>query len=284
MTAEIIVSFDGSHLDLTRLRGGGGDCATDLATIYTELYNRLRDHSIFFHPPANNTVTWAEQVTGPDGEEALGGWDPHTRHFVLHRDLALVPELVRDVVAHEMIHQIISDYPGPSDHDHDGHGDRFYKVAQTVAQALDMPTPNHATVAVWPTLDRPRGYYGPLVAYRDAHPAKGDMTAKAFIAGIPDALTPEALSRAVEASRLRKPGVTSMPDSARPTFLTARADAKRAVLADRDLKTAGTDAIWAAVLAAMDAAGAYAARDSIDPGDFTALLAPWSCMTEGETK
>ncbi|KOX14992.1 hypothetical protein ADK66_03050 [Micromonospora sp. NRRL B-16802] len=167
LTAEIFVTFDGSHLDLSRLRGGGKDCTTDLAAIYTELHTRLRDAGLHVRPPAENTVSWAEQVTGPGGVEALGGWDPDTRYFVLHVDLALVPELVRDVVAHEMVHQIISEYPGPFDHHDSGHGDRFYAVAQAVAQALDMPTPARATVAAWPTLDRPTGYYGPLVGYRD---------------------------------------------------------------------------------------------------------------------
>ncbi|MBM0259759.1 hypothetical protein [Micromonospora sp. 4G55] len=166
LTSEIVVTFNGSHLDLSRLRGGGKDCTTDLAAIYTEIYNRLREHGLVFRPPAENTVSWAEQVTGPDGTEALGGWDPDTRHFVLHVDLALVPELVRDVVAHEVVHQIITEYPQPFDHHSGGHGDRFYAVAQVVAQALDMPTPARATVAVWPTLDRPTGYYGPLVSYR----------------------------------------------------------------------------------------------------------------------
>ncbi|MBM0259760.1 hypothetical protein [Micromonospora sp. 4G55] len=109
------------------------------------------------------------------------------------------------------------------------------------------------------------------------------MTAEEFIAGIPDELTGEALSRAVEASRRRKPRVTIMPDQYRSRWASARAEAKRAVLADRDLKATARDAVWAAVSAAMDAAAAYAVRDHIDPDDFAALLAPWSYLTEGET-
>lgn len=166
LTSEIVVTFNGSHLDLSRLRGGGKDCTTDLAAIYTELYNQLQDAGLRFRPPAENIVTWAEEVTGPGGVEALGGWDPDTRHFVLHADLALVPELVRDVVAHEMVHQIISEYPHPLDHRNGGHGERFYWVARLVADALDLPKPHRGKVAVWPTLDRPTGYYGPLVSYR----------------------------------------------------------------------------------------------------------------------
>ncbi|WP_157552153.1 hypothetical protein [Micromonospora sp. NRRL B-16802] len=111
------------------------------------------------------------------------------------------------------------------------------------------------------------------------------MTGEEFIAGIPDALTPEALSRAVDASRLRKPGVTILPDQYRPTWTSARANVKRAVLADQDISAAGPgrDAAWAAVSAAMDAAAAYAVRDHIDPDDFAVLVAPWSHMTEGES-
>lgn len=120
------------------------------------------------------------------------------------------------------------------------------------------------------------------------------MTAEEFIASIPEALTPEALSRAVDASARRKPGVTAIdadqrrkswrsPADVRTSWTSARADAKRAVLADQDLNTAGTDAVWAAVSAAMDAAAAYAVQKYISSDDFSALLAPWSYMTEGET-
>lgn len=166
LTAEMFVNFNGSHLDLSRLQGGGKDCTTDLAAIYTELYVRLRDAGLHFPPPTDNVVTWAEQVIAPDTTDALGGWDPDTGVFVLRADLALVPELVRDVVAHEMVHQLISAHPQPFDHHGNWHGARFYRVAQLVAGVLDMPTPNRATVAVWPTLDRPTGYYGPLVQRR----------------------------------------------------------------------------------------------------------------------
>lgn len=166
LTAEIYVNFNGSHLDLSRLRGGGKDCTTDLAAIYTELFNRMQDHGLHMTPPAENTVTWAEEVTGPDASEALGGWNPDNRAFVLRADLALVPELVRDVVAHELVHQLISEYPQPNDYDDGGHGDRFYWVSCVVSKVLRLPYPRRSTLAVWPTLDRPEGFYGPLVERR----------------------------------------------------------------------------------------------------------------------
>lgn len=166
LSAEIFVQFDGSHLDLSRLTGGGEDCKTDLAAIYLELFNRMRENGIHFQPPADNMVSWAEMITGPNGEEALAGWDQDKRLFAVRADLALVPELVRDVVAHEMVHQIISEYPQPFDHHGGGHGDRFYRVACLVAGVLDMPMPQRKTAMTWPTLDRPAGYYGPLVQRR----------------------------------------------------------------------------------------------------------------------
>lgn len=168
LTAEIWVNFNGSHLDLSRLKGGEKDCTLDLAALYTDLFNRLREAGIHFTPPADNTVSWAANITGPDGTEAIGGWISESRTFVLHADLALVPALAADVVAHEMVHQLISEYPQPCDHRQGVHGERFFWVARLVAEVLGMPRPQKATVAVWPTLDRPPGYYGPLVAYRSA--------------------------------------------------------------------------------------------------------------------
>ncbi|MDG4816074.1 hypothetical protein O7628_11230 [Micromonospora sp. WMMD956] len=166
LTGEIFVGFDGSNLDLSRLRGGGVDCKTDLAAIYIELFNRLRSAGLYFDPPANNTVSWALEVTGPNSTEALGGWNPDTRLFVLRSDLALSPEFTRDVVAHEMTHQIISQNPQPNDHDNGGHGERFFWVARLVAQVLDMPEPRLDTLPAWPTMDRPDGFYGPYVERR----------------------------------------------------------------------------------------------------------------------
>lgn len=171
LTAEIFVNFNGSHLDLSRLRGGGEGCTTDLAAIYMDLFTRLRARNLYFDLPANNRVSWAYSLTGPDASEALGGWDPESRMFVLHADLALAPELVRDVVAHEMVHQIITQFPQRNDYDNGGHGQRFYHVAALVAETLELPMPRQDTVEVWPTLDRPQGYYGPLVQTRAGVPA-----------------------------------------------------------------------------------------------------------------
>lgn len=107
------------------------------------------------------------------------------------------------------------------------------------------------------------------------------MTAEEFIAGIPAALTPEALARAVAASGMRYGSTVMVPDAVRSAWTTARSQAKAATLTVVDIRTPGPgrDAAWAAVSASMNAAGAYAIQENITADTFAALLAPWEHMT-----
>lgn len=110
------------------------------------------------------------------------------------------------------------------------------------------------------------------------------MKPEEFRGRIPVALTRKAVARAVEASERRYLSVVPLPDTARPAWSAARSQAKEAALAVVDVKTPGPtrDAAWAAVAAAMDAAGAYAAQEHILPEVFAELVAPWEHMTTTE--
>lgn len=109
------------------------------------------------------------------------------------------------------------------------------------------------------------------------------MTVEEFIASIPVLLTPEALTRAVEANGMRKTGTAQLTEAVRGSWTAARAGAKAAVLATVDVKTPGPtrEAAWAAVFIAMDAAGALAVEAVLEEVDFVGLRAPWVYMTTG---
>lgn len=104
----------------------------------------------------------------------------------------------------------------------------------------------------------------------------------AFTASFADALTPEALSRALDAWNMRTTLARGpLYGNFQDRWTTACRHAKAAVLADADLSRPGMtrDQIWAAVAVAMDAAGAVAIREHINEATFQALYAPWSYMT-----
>lgn len=108
------------------------------------------------------------------------------------------------------------------------------------------------------------------------------MTLEEFIAGIPAALTLEAVSRAVEAASRRDDSVTSvMTGEQRDVWTVARGQAKAVAKGAVNLATPGVarDAAWAAIGVAMDAAGAVALQPHISSDNFSRLYAPWEFMT-----
>lgn len=110
------------------------------------------------------------------------------------------------------------------------------------------------------------------------------MTVDEFIAGIPDALTPDALSRALEAAAIRDPAlIVGLGDELRLVWVEAAGRAKAIAKASVDLRTPGParDAAWAAITVAMDGVGAVAVQKQVTPGDFSRLYAPWAFMVGG---
>lgn len=108
------------------------------------------------------------------------------------------------------------------------------------------------------------------------------MTVDDFIEGIPVALTPQAVSRALEAVALRDPDwVRTMPDELRPVWTDAAGRARAVAKASVDLSIPGQarDSAWAAIGLASETAGALAVRDRVDPQVFPRLYAPWAFMT-----
>jgi hypothetical protein len=141
----------------------------DLAGIYIGHANKLIDAGIAVRAPCNNTVSWVRQTFRPDGTpaHALGGWEPTTRSLCIRQDLGWAPLLVSDVVAHEIVHQLITDNPIISEEeDSQSHGSWFQHVARVVGPILGLPAPCADTIAVWPQFERPNGFYGPNVTMR----------------------------------------------------------------------------------------------------------------------
>lgn len=174
LSSMIDVICDGAEIDVMAPASSAPPVLPDLAAIYIDHALKIQAHGWRLRPPAGNTVSWCEQCFAPDGQPSpgLAGWNPVTRQLVVRLDLAWAPRLVSDVVAHELVHQIISDNAGNPQHAERAsqeHGDLFLSIARAVAPVLGLPRPRTATIASWPQAERfehQPGWYGPMVQPR----------------------------------------------------------------------------------------------------------------------
>ncbi|MEU2661206.1 hypothetical protein [Micromonospora sp. NPDC007220] len=108
---------------------------------------------------------------GSWGLDTLGGWYPETGRLYVSEQIAHVPLLVRDVMTHEITHQIqyaISpDGSGGTGINGGPHGDLFRSCATRVAGVLGCPSPVEALICGWPHEQRPDGFFGPGVVRKE---------------------------------------------------------------------------------------------------------------------
>ncbi|PWU57674.1 hypothetical protein DLJ47_01840 [Micromonospora sp. S4605] len=124
------------------------------------LADKLRDAGVQVPLPAY--LGWADEWS----DTVAGAWYPETGRLYVARRIAHVPLLVRDVLTHEVAHQIQYGFSGSGSGggvNGGPHGDLFSAVATRVAGILGCPSPTAELIREWPHAQRPEGYYGPQV-------------------------------------------------------------------------------------------------------------------------
>lgn len=131
----------------------------NLIEVWLEITGKLSAAGVSVAMPSflgwANSPEWAEH-TG-------GGYYPETGELWISRRIAHVPILVRDMLIHEITHQI----QYAAEPHNEPHGDTFTSWAAKVAAILDCPSPEPAMVTGWPYYQRPEGFFGPDVTRKE---------------------------------------------------------------------------------------------------------------------
>lgn len=136
----------------------------NLMTVWSDLAGKLAVDGLHVQLPS--FIGWASAGAWADSPEKIGGWYPETGRLYVCDQIAHVPLLVRDVMAHEITHQIqyaISSDGSGGGYNSGPHGDLFRSCATRVAGILGCPSPTPELITGWPHEQRPEGYYGPHV-------------------------------------------------------------------------------------------------------------------------